>query len=179
MVGSDVSGCTKDDRPQVAELVAQVQHVREWRYDPDAAKRHVPWLRANIAWDILGAQTMTSVEDAGALGSDVDAILKSGLAELAAGPAPRDMIAELDHWRVVLGRGTCESSDATTDDAAWLRAQLGMPVPAGAGEGTRAALRGYVSRAAFVRARVRIRCGGTAALVVGTVDGKLVPLLHE
>jgi hypothetical protein len=170
-------GCTMDDR-QVAELVSQLQNVREWRYDVDSARGHAAWLRANVAWDIVGAHTTMSA-DAGDLLSDVDEVLKSGLAELAAGPAPRDMIAQLDGWRVELGTGACAVTSPANDDAAWLKLQLTLAPPKAAAPATRAALEGYAKRATAVRSPARITCGGTAALIVGKLDDKLVPLLRK
>jgi hypothetical protein len=38
---------------------------------------------------------------------------------------------------------------------------------------------GYAKRATAVQSPARITCGGTAALVVGKLEGKLVPLVRK
>ena len=117
--------------------------------------------------------------DTGMLGVDLDELLKSGLAELAVGPAPGEMIERLGGWRVTLGKGACASTAVTSDDAAWLKLQLTLTPPKAANATARAALESYAKRAGAVHAAARITCGGAAALVVGKLDSKLVPLLRK
>lgn len=110
--------------------------------------------------------------------SRVDAILRSGLNELAAGPG--DHIATLvAHWHKALGDGSCRSAAATDDDVRWARERLALPVPKAVGPEVRKALAGYADRAKDAHDFVRIDGSAAAHLVVGVVGDRLVPLQCE
>jgi hypothetical protein len=134
VVATLIGGCMKTTSPQgaaqIGQLIEHIETVAQWSRGPDRAQ-HTAWLDRAIAWDIVGAVDMTTaapnIDD-----SRVDAVLRSGLNELAAGPG--DHVASLvTHWRKALGEGSCHSTAASDDDVRWARERLAMPVPRGAG----------------------------------------------
>jgi hypothetical protein len=132
----------------------------------------------------MGAVTMTlpdhdvSDEERGEREKQMDSLLRSGLAELAAGPG--DHVASLvNGWRRTLGSGKCRIGGASDDDLRWIRERLTLPPPKGAGAESQQALAGYARRASDTRDVVRVDCGGSAHLLVGVLAGKLVPIMRE
>jgi hypothetical protein len=185
IVASLITGCTKSAgpsnaspataNPKLAQLIVQLDTVEQWSRGPDR-KDHVAWLASAVAWDITGAVAMTSaaaeIDD-----SRVDGLLRSGLAELAAGPG--DHAASLvAGWRRALGTASCQSGAATDDDVHWARERLALPVPKGAGPDTRDTLTGYAARAKDTGEFVRIECGGASRLIVGVLGDRLVPIVR-
>jgi hypothetical protein len=180
VVATLIGGCMKTTSPQgaaqIGQLIEHIETVAQWSRGPDRAQ-HTAWLDRAIAWDIVGAVDMTTaapnIDD-----SRVDAVLRSGLNELAAGPG--DHVASLvTHWRKALGEGSCHSTAASDDDVRWARERLAMPVPRGAGAEVQRALTGYAERAKGTHDFVRIDAGGPAHLVVGVLGDRLVPLQRE
>lgn len=180
VVATLITGCMKATSPQsatqVSQLIEHIDTVAQWSRGPDRTQR-TAWLDRAVAWDIVGVAAMTAaaaqVDD-----SRVDAVLRSGLAELVAGPG--DHIASLvAHWHKTLGAGSCRSALVSGDDIAWVRERLTMPAPRGAGPDVRRALAGYAERAKDTHDFVRIDCGGAAHLVVGVLGDRLVPILRN
>jgi hypothetical protein len=101
-----------------------------------------------------------------------------GLAEISAGPGDH-VVALVKGWRRTLGEGHCQVTAASGDDQRWLRERLALPPPRGAGIEARHALAGFAKRAAGTSDVVCVSCGGAARLVVGTLDGRLVPILRS
>lgn len=176
-----IAGCMKATSPQSAaqidQLIQHLETVAQWSREPDR-KQHMAWLDRAIAWDIVGAVDMTVAADK-LDESRVDAVLNSGLAELAAGPG--DHIASLVmHWRKALGSGSCRRGATSDDDVRWARERLTMPIPPrGAGPDVRRTLTSYAERARDTHDFVRVDCGGTSHLVVGMLGDRLVPILHD
>jgi len=85
----------------------------------------------------------------------------------------------VNEWRHALGTGACKAGAASGDDLRWFRERLAMPAPKGAGSESQQSLAGYARRATEARDVVRIDCGGTAYLLVGMLDGRLVIVVHE
>lgn len=170
-------GCMKDNSPLIAKLADNIATVEQWPHDSDWRER-VAWLDRHIAWDITLAITMTwaahDVEDQ----ERVEELLRSGLAEVAAGP-DNYIVSIVNDWRRTLGTGRCRIGAASDDDVRWAGARLAMPAPRGAGPESRQALAGYAKRASDTRDFVRIECGGPAHMIVGVLGGRLVPIMRE
>jgi hypothetical protein len=167
----------KDNHPQIAQLTENIETVEQWSAGPQW-KEHAAWLDRAVAWDIVAAVAMTwaarEVEDE----PRVDGLLRSGLAEISAGPGDH-VVALVKGWRRTLGEGRCQVTAASGDDQRWLRERLALPPPRGAGIEARHALAGFAKRAAGTSDVVCVSCGGAARLVVGTLDGRLVPILRS
>jgi hypothetical protein len=176
MLASLVTSCMKDRNPQIAQLVSNIETVEQWSRGP-AAKEHVDWLRRSVAWDIVAVVKMTLA--AGDADQDrIDELLRSGLAEVAAGPGDH-VVPLVNEWRQSLGGGPCKTAAPSDDDLRWLRERLTLPAPKGAGPESRQALDGYAKRAGETRDVVRVDCGGPAHLLVGALDGRLVVVVRE
>jgi hypothetical protein len=176
MLASLVTSCMKDRNPQIAELVSNIETVEQWSRG-SAAKEHVEWLRRSVAWDIVAVVKMTLA--AGDADQDrIDELLRSGLAEAAAGPG--DYVVPLvNEWRRSVGGGPCKTTAPSDDDLRWLRERLTLPAPKGAGPESRKALDSYARRATETRDVVRVDCGGPGHLLVGVLDGRLVVVVRE
>jgi hypothetical protein len=167
----------KDPTPTIAQLVDHIATVDSWSRS-SASKEHAAWLERAIAWDIVAAVAMVSAAREVDDESRVESLLRSGLSEVAAGPG--DQIASLvNDWRQTLGAGACRSSPASDSDIGWARMRVQMQRPAGASPASREAIEGYARRAAGTHDFVRIDCGGAARLIVGVLDARLVPIMHE
>lgn len=176
VVANLLSGCMKDSHPQIAQLVSNIETVEQWSRGPES-KQHVDWLARSVAWDIVAAVRMTQAAGDADVDS-IDELLRSGLAEIAAGPGEHipPLVSE---WRRTLGSGACKTGAASNDDLRWSRERLTMPAPKGAGSDSRQSLAGYARRASDTRDVVRVDCGGAARLLVGMLDGRLVVLVRE
>ncbi|HEX2692202.1 MAG TPA: hypothetical protein VHN14_36580, partial [Kofleriaceae bacterium] len=149
----------------------------QWSHSPQW-KEHVAWLDRSVAWDIVGAVTSTwAIRD---LGEEdrTEELLRSGLAEVAAGPGDH-VVSLVRSWRHSLGKDHCHVGSASDDDLRWVRERLTLPPPKGAGPESRQALARYAKRASDTRDFVRVDCGGTAHLLVGVLSGQLVPIMRE
>jgi hypothetical protein len=177
IVATLVSACMKDNNLQVAQLVENLDTVEQWSRGPQG-KEHVEWLDRSVAWDVVGAITSTwAIHDLGE-SEQANELLRSGLAEIAAGPGDH-VISLVQGWRRSLGTGRCRVDSASEDDLRWLGERLTLPPPKGAGSEPRLALAGYARRASDTRDVVRVDCGGIAHLLVGVLAGKLVPIMRE
>lgn len=176
ILASLMTGCMKDRNPQIAQLVTNIETVEQWSRGPEA-RDHVDWLRRSVAWDIVAVVKMTLA--AGDADQDrIDELLRSGLAEVAAGPG--DQIAALVlEWRRSLGGGACKTGAPSDDDLRWLRERLALPAPRGAGPESRQALDGYARRASATHDVARVDCGGPTHLLVGVLEGRLVVVVRE
>ena len=176
VVATLVIGCMKDSNSQVAQLVSNIEGVEQWSREPQWKER-AAWLARSVAWDIVAAVTMTwaahDVEDQ----DRVDELLRSGLAEVSAGPGD-NVVSLVRDWRRTLGSGRCRVGAASDDDLRWVRERLALPPPRGVGPESRQALAEYAKRANDTRDVVRIDCGGAARLLVGHLAGRLVPLMR-
>jgi hypothetical protein len=180
VVATLIAGCMRATPPQsaaqVSQLIEHIETVTQWSRGADRAQ-HTAWLDRAIAWDLVGAVDMTGAADK-IDASRVDAILRSGLNELAAGPG--DHIATLvAHWHKALGDGSYRSAAATDDEVRWAPERLALPVPKTVGPEVRKTLAGYADRAKDAHDFVRIDGSAAAHLVVGVVGDRLVPLQRE
>lgn len=170
-----LSGCMKDSHPQIAQLVSNIETVEQWSRGPDSGQ-HVDWLARSVAWDIVGVVKMTQA--AGDADADrIDELLRSGLAEIAAGPGEH-IPSLVSEWRRTLGSGACQTGAGSDDDLRWFRERLTMPAPKSAGPESRQSLAGFARRASDTRDVVRVDCGGAARLLVGLLDGRLVVVVR-
>jgi hypothetical protein len=176
ILASLVTSCMKDRNPQIAQLVSNIETVEQWSRGP-TSKEHVDWLQRSVAWDIVAVVKMTLA--AGDADQDrIDELLRSGLAEVAAGPGDQ-IVPLVNEWRRSLGTGPCKTTTPSDDDLRWLRERLALPAPRGAGPESRQALDTYARRATETRDAVRVDCGGPAHLFVGVLDGRLVVVVRE
>lgn len=166
----------KDSHPQIAQLASNIETVEQWSHGTNS-KQQVDWLARTVAWDIVAVVKMTQA--AGDADADsIDELLRSGLAEAAAGPGEH-IPSLVREWRHALGSGHCKTGAASDDDVRWFRERLTMSAPKGAGPESRQSLAGYARRASETRDVVRIDCGSAARLLVGVLDGRLVVALRE
>lgn len=176
VVANLLSGCMKDSHPQIAQLVSNIETVEQWSRSPES-KQHADWLAHSVAWDVVAVVKMTQA--AGDADADsIDDLLRSGLAEVAAGPGEH-IPSLVKEWRHILGSGACKMGAASEIDLHWFRDRLTMPAPKGAGTESRKLLASYAQRARDTRDLVRVDCGGAAHLLVGTLDGRLVVVVRE
>lgn len=172
-----VIGCMKDTHPWIPQLVENIETIEQWSRSPQW-KEHVAWLGRSVAWDVVGAVTSTwAIHDLDEA-ERADEFLRSGLAEVAAGPGDH-VVSLVNSWRRSLGKERCRVGAASDDDLRWIRERLTLPPPKGAGPESRQALAGYAKRASDTRDVVRVDCGGAAHLLVGVLAGKLVPIMRE
>lgn len=178
-----LNGCMKDLNPQITLLVSNIETVDQWSRGPQW-KEHADWLRRAIAWDIVGVVTMTlpdhevDPEEEVERQKGMDDMLRSGLAEVAAGPGDH-IVSLVNGWRRTLGTGRCRISPASDADVRWARERLALAAPRGAGPESRQALAGYAKRASDTHDFVRIECGGSAHMIVGVLGERLVPIVRE
>ena len=176
ILASLMVSCMKDRNPQIAQLVANIETVEQWSRSAEARDR-AEWLRRSVAWDIVAVVKMTLAAGDADQGG-IDELLRSGLAEVAAGPGDQ-VVALVHEWRRSLGSGACTTGAASDDDQRWLRERLTLPAPRGAGPESRQALDGYARRATATHDVVRVDCGGPAHLLVGVLEGRLVVVVRE
>jgi hypothetical protein len=160
---------------QLTQLVAVIESVEQWSRAPQGSER-AEWLLHAVAWDVVAAVTMTWAAHEVEEQENVDALLRSGLAEITAGPGEH-VVALAQEWRRALGGGRCRIDAAARDELEWVRERLSLPPPPGAGAAARRALADHAARAGDTRGIVRVDCGGSACLLVGQLAGRLVPIM--
>jgi hypothetical protein len=159
------------------ELVDVVRNVGTWRATPQKADK-AAWLRAHVAWDVVGAVAMTwaAVELAKMDPGKLEPSLRSGLAEIQKGPGDA-VVGLAAKWAAGLGRDACTIAPAPAADAAWARGRLTLPPPpAGVAPDVADTLGALATRARAVTGFDRVDCGGKHPLIIGHLGDALVPL---
>jgi hypothetical protein len=168
----------KDKNTQLAQLVEQIETVEQWSHGPQV-KEHIAWLDRSIAWDIVAVVTMSWAAQEVDEPERVEGLLRSGLAEVAAGPGDH-VVSLVSRWKQALGpEARCRLSTASEEDVSWLRVRLSLPPPKGASTESQQTLAAYATRAGETRQVQRVDCGGAAHLLVGVLAERLVPILRE
>jgi hypothetical protein len=159
------------------EFLVHLESVQQWSRGSDRAQ-HVAWLAQAIDWELVAAVTMTWAAQDADPDDDVDSMMRVGLGEVSRGASGHEA-GIVNEWRRSLGAGTCAARVANDTDARWLRQRLLLPAPPGVGERVRNTLSTLAEKGDSVLAVAVVDCGNRAQLIVGTRDGRLVPLLRE